>query len=205
MKLRKSFKEMKAAVGEGNLRGHLVISGFCPGQDRACTGIHRRRAEVCPTIFPPVCWPAPSTLEGDALQAQTHWAKFWRRHRTARAAFDGRRHLAARETDRAVEAFAAAVEGLWRRADILSLAGQVWRRGDFRVLPGYFAKAVALDPKDASARTRLGISRLASGDATRLLTIWKLQRKWIRIVSGRMLPWSCRTCAAGNRQGRRGA
>ena len=76
-------------------------------------------------------------------------------------------HLAARETDRAADVLQPLLKDYADHADVMSLAGQVYlAKGDFARSSEYFAKAVELDPKDASARTRLGISRLASGDSS---------------------------------------
>lgn len=165
------LKEMKAAVGEGNLQAVYLQAylDFSQGKIEPARASIDKVLKFAPGYLPARLLAGAIYLrKGDVLQAQAHLGKVLEvapRQLLARRLMVGA-HLAARETDRAVEALQPLLKDYGDRADILSLAGQVYlAKGDFVRSSEYFAKAVALDPKDASARTRLGISRLASGDS----------------------------------------
>lgn len=75
-------------------------------------------------------------------------------------------HLAAGEGPRALEAIKPLLELPKPDAKLLGLAGQVYMaNGDFDKAESYFQRAAAASPDDAGARMRLGIAKMAGGDA----------------------------------------
>lgn len=77
-------------------------------------------------------------------------------------------YLGQREPAKALEVLQPLLKDQGNDVEILNLAGQVHAmNGDFAKSQEYFAKAAAGAPKDAQLRTRLGASRLASGEVER--------------------------------------
>ena len=74
-------------------------------------------------------------------------------------------YLAQRDAPRAKEVLGPLLESYPESAEVVSLAGQVsLLAGDFDASSSYFSQVVSLQPEDAKARTRLGISQLAQGN-----------------------------------------
>lgn len=74
-------------------------------------------------------------------------------------------YLAQRDAARAKEVLEPLLETYPKSSEVLSLAGQVnLLAGDFDASSAYFSQVVGLQPEDAKARTRLGISQLAQGN-----------------------------------------
>lgn len=75
-------------------------------------------------------------------------------------------HLATGEAPRALELLQPLLQMPEPDARLLGLAGQVFlANGDFERSEEYFARASTASPDDAQARLRLGVARLAGGDA----------------------------------------
>lgn len=75
-------------------------------------------------------------------------------------------HLAAGEAPRALEVIKPLLELPKPDVKLLGLAGQVYMaNGDFDKAEAYFQRAAAASPEDAGARMRLGIAKMAGGDA----------------------------------------
>ena len=73
--------------------------------------------------------------------------------------------LAQRDAQRAKEVLGPLLDSYPKSPEVLSLAGQVsLLAGDFDASSEYFSQVVGLQPEDAKARTRLGISQLAQGN-----------------------------------------
>lgn len=166
------LKEMRSAVGAGNIQVVYLQAylDFSQGRIEPAGESIDKVLKFAPNFLPGRLLAGAIYLrKGDTLQAQTHLGRVLEaapRQLLARRLMVGA-HLAARETDRAIEALQPLLKDYGDRADVLSLAGQVYlAKGDFTRSSEYFAKAVELNPKDATARTRLGISRLASGDSS---------------------------------------
>lgn len=74
-------------------------------------------------------------------------------------------YLAQRDAPRAKEVLEPLLKAYPKSSEVLSLAGQVsLLAGDFDKSSDYFSQVVSLQPEDAKARTRLGISQLAQGN-----------------------------------------
>ena len=75
-------------------------------------------------------------------------------------------YVGMREPGRALEALQPLLKDRSDDVGLLNLAGQVYAmNGDFTRSEEYFGRAAAADPKNAQYRTRLGVSRLAGGEA----------------------------------------
>lgn len=166
------LKAMQAAVGKDNAQAVYLQAylDFSQGRMKPAQESIERVLRVAPNYLPARLLAGAIYLRtGDILQAQGHLNSVLAvapRQLVARRLLVGA-HLAARETDRAADVLQPLLKDYGDHADVMSLAGQVYlAKGDFARSSEYFAKAVELDPKDASARTRLGISRLASGDSS---------------------------------------
>ncbi len=77
-------------------------------------------------------------------------------------------HLGLQEPVKALEALQPLLKDNVDDISVLGLAGQVYAmNGDFTRSEEYFRRASAADPKNAQYRIRLGVSRLAAGEAER--------------------------------------
>jgi len=73
-----------------------------------------------------------------------------------------------REPVRALEMLQPLIKDKTADVAVLNLAGQVYAmNNDFARAQEYFGRAAAIDPKNPQFRTRLGVSRLAGGEAER--------------------------------------
>jgi putative PEP-CTERM system TPR-repeat lipoprotein len=77
-------------------------------------------------------------------------------------------YLRNRQPAKALETLRPLLEDADRNADVLALAGEVYmQNGNTKEAERVFAKASALDPKDASKRTLLALTHRSTGDADR--------------------------------------
>lgn len=75
------------------------------------------------------------------------------------------------EVDKAAQLIGQIVDKHPDDAAALGLAGEVFaRKKDYSRSMGYFSRAAQLDPKNSTLRTRLALSRMASGDAAHAMT-----------------------------------
>ncbi len=77
-------------------------------------------------------------------------------------------YLGARDPGKALEVLQPLIKDHVDDESVLNLAGQVYAmNGDFTRSEEYFGRAAKADPNNAQYRTRLGVSRLAGGEADR--------------------------------------
>ena len=155
----KSSKAMQAAVGKDNAQAVYLQAylDFSQGRMKPAQESIERVLRVAPNYLPARLLAGAIYLRtGDILQAQGHLNSVLAvapRQLVARRLLVGA-HLAARETDRAADVLQPLLKDYADHADVMSLAGQVYlAKGDFARSSEYFAKAVELDPKDASAHS----------------------------------------------------
>lgn len=75
-------------------------------------------------------------------------------------------HLSSGEAERALELMRPLLERPLQDAQLLGLAGQVYlANGDYEAAERYLEQAARGQPDDANARLRLGVARMAGGDA----------------------------------------
>lgn len=74
-------------------------------------------------------------------------------------------HLQAGHPDKALDLLEPVLDKIDNNPDMLTVAGQVFlQKGDTRKAEAYFAKAVALDPKNAARKTSLALTHMAQGN-----------------------------------------